>query len=531
MSASWRARALAAAVILVLGCFFGCGGGSGDVPASPGGGGGGDPGGGSPSAGPVGSSGDDAGTESGAADAAPTLPPLTLSVANDRGSNSPALARGSYDYAPSVMHDGVYKMWWCGGIAGDHVLYAEASSLDGPWHSHGSSAAGSYDDVFQPTGGATFDGAHTCDPSVVRMNGTYYLYYGGLALPNAPVLTTMIGVATSKDGMSWTRLNGGNPIIVPVRDYKSVKNDYGAGQPSAIALDGKIYLMFTDTTGLGGNQVNGAGQYVMRSADPTFQTGVEELGANGFHAYAAATHTAHSVIEAFSADWQYVDAIDSFLIASDNTPGETSLHLLDQSFKERAGSPQKITGVWAEGPGLASRPDKHAIPPSVTATSGSCGALPVDVMRAVVTVPNGDVNTWDLAHDGVDLVVNRTCDQIDLGRVYDGTKIIAPGLPLTAVIDGMRLQFAAAAPADRVARSSYDVTPAMFARVMAGASMHVADEVLGAPGRPAAFHLDDKRLWPVDCLEMITDNGSSITSTSVAAYDAIPKAPTLYCLR
>ncbi len=65
---------------------------------------------------------------------------------NPRGSNNAALVRASYDYAPSVMHDGAYRMWWCGGIAGDHILYAEASSLDGPWHAHGSTQPNGYDD-------------------------------------------------------------------------------------------------------------------------------------------------------------------------------------------------------------------------------------------------------------------------------------------------------------------------------------------------------------------------------------------------
>ena len=65
------------------------------------------------------------------------------------------------------MLDGKYRMWWCGGVAGDHILYSESQNFDGPWSLPKS--------VFQPTGnGKDFDGLHTCDPSVIRVRGIYY---------------------------------------------------------------------------------------------------------------------------------------------------------------------------------------------------------------------------------------------------------------------------------------------------------------------------------------------------------------------
>ncbi len=82
---------------------------------------------------------------------------------------------------------------------------------------------------------------HTCDPSIIRVDGSYYLYYGGncdsniypscpgffysyfvvicildhtFAIGN-PQYLTMIGVALgSDDGMTFSRLNNGNPIVV-----------------------------------------------------------------------------------------------------------------------------------------------------------------------------------------------------------------------------------------------------------------------------------------------------------------------------
>ena len=57
----------------------------------------------------------------------------TYVASGARGSDNPAYANGAtYDYSPSVMLDGVYRMWWCcgstsGGVAGDHICYAEAT--------------------------------------------------------------------------------------------------------------------------------------------------------------------------------------------------------------------------------------------------------------------------------------------------------------------------------------------------------------------------------------------------------------------
>lgn len=445
----------------------------------------------------------------------------SLSMGAARGSDAPVMTRTSYDYVPSVMHDGVYRMWWCGGVAGDHILYAEASSLDGPWHSHGSSTPGSWDDVFQPTGNAAdFDGTHTCDPSVIRVAGKYYMYYGGYP-STADGDTTRIGVASSDDGFSWTRLNGGKPIVVPATDYHAAVNKYGAGQPSVTFVDGKFVLVFTDTTGLDINPGNGAGIFVLRSQDPTFQSGVEELSAAGFQAYSNTTYTQHKLIESFSVDWQYIDTIDAYAVASHTSGGKTRIHLFDKTLTSSLGEVE-VAGSWTEGPGLVSRPDRHAMP------SAECGKVPIDIMRSVGP---GGPDTWDLAHDGADLLTGLGCECAPMARVLEGSLMESAGLPLTLVVGGTRLQFALAPPAGRLAKSHVAVSGEVFHLVPYGASMQAGAEVLGATGKPAAFHLDDGKLWPVSCAEVITDNGSSIKSVTPAEWDAIPVAHSLYCVR
>jgi hypothetical protein len=165
-------------------------------------------------------------------------------------------------------------------------------------------------------------------------------------------------------------------------------------------LDGLFYLIFTDTTGLASNPGNGAGQYVMRSPDPTFRTGVEELRADGFGPYDPALHTAHRLFESFSVDWQYLDALDAFAVASHTTGGVTRVHLFDRSLL-RDVDVLEIPGSWHEGPGVVSRPDKHAVP------APSCGPIPFDVMRALGP---DDVMSWDLGPTGADLLTGLGCE-------------------------------------------------------------------------------------------------------------------------
>ncbi len=443
-----------------------------------------------------------------------TYSKLTLKTVSTRGSDTAVLKRNAYDYTPSIMHDGRYRMYWCGGVAGDHILYSTAASLDGPWDTPKS--------VLTPTGvPGTFDRTHTCDPSVIRVDGTYYLYYGGLDEGEAKsTQTTRLGVATSKDGISWTRSNGGAPIVVPVRGISGLVNQYGAGQPSVTYVDGKFYLMFTDTTGLGGNQGNGAGQYVLRSSDPIFQKDVEELTKEGFTPYDAKTHTVRSLTEAFSADLQFVDSLDAFVVAV-NAGTELHLRFFDRKMNPIEGGTATIPGSNAEGPGIVGRPDRHAIP------STDPQKVVADLLHAI----GPSIATWDLAHHGGDVSTDRNPACVDFGKVFEGSLIVAPEKPLTLIRDGKRLQFASAAPAQVLARASYDVSAAFFESFPYGASMSTGANVLSAPDRPGGFLLDDGKLYPFDCLELVTANGSSLTTVTAAEWDSYPRGSTLHCAR
>ena len=451
--------------------------------------------------------------------------PPTVQAVGRRGGDAPSLLRTHYDYAPTIMHDGVYRMWWCAGVAGDHILYSEAEQLSGPWSTPTV--------VFAPAPQG-FDNKHVCDPSVVRVRGTYYMYYGGLEVSDggqAP-FGTAIGVATSPDGIHWTRVNGGQPIVWPYRwppqrlpDRADCgDNVYGAGQPSVLYLDGHFYMTYTDTSAQGGNRCNGAGQYVLRSPDPTFQEEVEELQQGGFRPYSTQAHTSFSLIEAFSVDWQFSDALDMFVLADvvgfGDQPG-VRLNFYDRKLRSLQGQ-VRIPAQWTEGPGIVSRPDKHAIP-------GSCNSVPVDIMRPVSPTP-ADIPSWDLSHVGTRIETNLPCDCVDQSAVYEGSFMMAPQLPLALVVGGKRLQFASFQPANLLARSGFEVTPETYHSVPFGGSLFTKAPVYGAQGRPAGF-LIDGTVWPVGCAEVITANESVISSVSAEEWDAYPKGPDLFCLK
>jgi hypothetical protein len=115
--------------------------------------------------------------------------------------------------------------------------------------------------------------------------------------------------------------------------------------------------------------------------------------------------------------------------------------------------------------------------------------------------------------------------------MLEGTLLAVPQTPLTLVRGGMRLQFALGPPATRLARTVVNPGSDVFGRIPYGASVYSGNMVLGAPGRPGAYLLDDGKLWPVSCIEEITDNGSAITSVDDATYDRYPGGPSLFCVQ
>ncbi|MEC3980987.1 beta-xylosidase [Amycolatopsis sp. H20-H5] len=446
----------------------------------------------------------------------PPKPPRPVDVALGSGSarqSGGVIAAGGqdavYNYGPSVMLDGGRtRMWWCSqyGVAqpaGDDILYAQSPSPDGPF-----SAAGA---VFSGAPG-NFDGMHTCDPSVLRVGSTYYLYYTGAAGDHA--LGNSVGLATSTDGEHWTRAGSGAPILNPSHDVHR-DNVYGAGQPSAVYLDGWFYLMFTDTTGKAAGW-NGAGQFVLRSRDPAFGSGVEAAGDHGFAAVAnTASPRTRSVVDAFSSDLMWVGALDAFVIAHE-VDGGTQLSFRTRDFTAQPYLPLLIPGVWKEGPGLVRRPDGHA----PLSPAEPCARVPFDVVRSTAIGSAGAPT--DLRRFGLDVQGLHACDSQDsLLSTLDGVAMPSPQRTMDLVTGGKLLRVDRRSVAASLAGELLGKRLPMIDRLPVAARLSAAARFVRADARGIGA-LIDGRLWPVPDASAAVRNDSTVDLISTQQWDAYP---------
>ncbi|GAA4413994.1 beta-xylosidase [Actinokineospora soli] len=445
--------------------------------------------------------------------------PSTLGVDSARGSGGVVAAGGRdapYNYAPTLLREGgTIRMWWCSQLgvaapAGDDILLGETADLRTPFR--GPDGTGGQA-VF--SGSRTgFDGMHTCDPSVVRVGDTYYLYYTGAAGDHAH--GNAIGLATSTDGKRWTRANGGAPIVGSARDELR-DNTYGAGQPAAAFLDGRFYLVFTDTTGAAAGW-NGAGQFVLRSPDPTFQTQVEVLGPDGFAPGVATSPRTRSVVDAFSVDVMWVAPLGAFAIAH-QTAGGTSLTFWDAEFRTQPHHSVLVPGPWAEGPGLVRDPLGHA----PRSDADPCGRVPVDLVRATRT----RAAPTDLVHFGLDLTGTAACE--DPARVLaalDGYGVPSPQRTIDVIRGGQVLRVERRSVAERVAARVLDHRAPALAHVPVTAVLPAgAGAVRNGPH--VGFVLDDGRLWALTDPAVAKVNGSTAEEIGPDGWDRYPRGPHL----
>jgi hypothetical protein len=448
--------------------------------------------------------------------AKPVDVPLTTDGA--RGGQAVVAAGGAdavYNYGPTVMQDGGRtRMWWCSqyGSApppGDDILYGEAPSADGPFTAPG---GGQPLAVLSGNPG-NFDGMHTCDPSVVRVGEIYYLYYTGAAGDHA--LGNSIGLATSTDGVNWVRANGGRPILDPSRDVHR-DNVYGAGQPSVVYLDGWFYLMFTDTTGRAAGW-NGAGQFLLRSRDPAFASGVEALGAHGFAAVpGTSAPRTRSLVDGFSVDLMWVDSLEAFAIAHE-TQGGTTITFWNRDFTASPYRPLLIAGPWQEGPGLVRLPDGHAPRSAVD----PCDQVPLDVVRATVIGSAGAPT--DLRHFGLDVQGAAACE--DPNRVLsalDGVAMPSPMRTMDLVTEGKVVRLDRRSVATDLADQVLNRRVPALDKFPVSARLPTAAKAVRAAGRGVGLVLDDGKLWPLSRPQAAALNDSPVVDISPQQWDAYP---------
>ena len=431
--------------------------------------------------------------------------PVALTTAHGRASQGIVAAGGGdshYNYAPAVLQDkGVVRLWWCSqlgsaGPPGDDILYATAKDVNGPFRSPHAVFTGSR---------RGFDAVHTCDPSVIRVKGTYYLYYTGSAGGHAH--GNAIGLATSTDGKHWKRR--ANPIVT-ASGLDPKANTYGIGQPSALALGGWFYLMYTDTTEPGAGP-NGAGQFVLRARDAAFTADVQTLTETGFQPRDAHP-VKRSIVDAFSADWMWVDALDAFAVAHETAKG-TTITFLGPELTGAPYEPLVIAGPWQEGPGLARGPDGHAVIPA----DDPCGRIPLDVLRATT---NAAAPT-NIVHFGLDVVGAAGCATPERAlATLHGYAFPSPQRTIDLVVGTGVVRIDRRAVAVRLASHMLDKPVPALAHVPVLAHLKPGMPARSAPGRGTGLLLDDGKLWTVSSKDVAALNSSPLLVVTPDRYDS-----------
>jgi predicted GH43/DUF377 family glycosyl hydrolase len=127
----------------------------------------------------------------------------------------------------TVLHEnGLFKLWYhaigdLDGVGNVDAIIAYATSPDGiHWTKHGPVLVGAPDSWDTGLWG----------PSVLKINGTYWMWYSA----GGPVYPISIGLATSTNGVEWTRV-GDYPVLTdPINNF---------GDPHVI-FDGGLFKMW-----------------------------------------------------------------------------------------------------------------------------------------------------------------------------------------------------------------------------------------------------------------------------------------------
>jgi len=140
--------------------------------------------------------------------------------------------QGSFDINgvnhPTVIFDKeTYKMWYRG--SGNHSSIGYAISDDGKdW-----TKVDSVNPVLDIGSSGNWDDLGISVPAVIKSDSTYYMWYAG-----RDASSTQIGLATSLDGIVWTK-DSINPVINSIESWEA-KGIY----PQSIIKDSTTFLMW-----------------------------------------------------------------------------------------------------------------------------------------------------------------------------------------------------------------------------------------------------------------------------------------------
>jgi hypothetical protein len=276
--------------------------------------------------------------------------------------------------------------------------------------------------------------------------------------------------------------------------------------------------MFTDTTGQDAGW-NGAGQFVLRSPDPTFATGVETLASAGYWAETDAGSRFHSVVDAFSADLMWVDALNAFAIAHETDEG-TTITFWDKDFGVTPYRPIVVAGPWREGPGLVRRSDGHAIVPP----DAACDTVPIDLVRGTRQGRDGPT---DLMHFGIDVVQAEGCHTTTRAlNALIGFAMPSPVRTIDLIVAGKLIRIDRRSVAEALGFRFLDRRLPVLDGAIPDAELTAGLPAVRAPGRGIGLVMAGK-LWLLPSPAVAERNSSPVKDISAAAWDLYQRGPDL----
>ena len=220
----------------------------------------------------------------------------------------------SYRYGPSMImyKDGSMDAWFATpGTHGewDWLTYRHIDPVTGQ----------TSDEVaaVQPTG-ESWDRLSCCDPGAIWFGGYYYLGYTSTVDIGGIRNNVFIARSVSPDGPyeKWNGSGwGGDPY--PVVYYDGKASEFGAGEPSMVVLNGKIYLYYTwKSAKSSGEQINQLRVAVGDASDENWPATLE---------YKGVCYDCTSLNEQDSADVKYIENFGKFLaVCTDKRFSDTS---------------------------------------------------------------------------------------------------------------------------------------------------------------------------------------------------------------
>jgi predicted GH43/DUF377 family glycosyl hydrolase len=138
----------------------------------------------------------------------------------------------------ALSRNGEFWYWYQAGAHGDVMRIGLARSTDGM---HFRKEPNPVLDVgpYQ-----SWDERAVADPYVIEIDGWLYMYYLG----QDRAARQRIGVARSRDGISWEKLRT-NPIVEIAAPGSGGMDENGAGEPAVFAWKGRYWMLITGRDG------------------------------------------------------------------------------------------------------------------------------------------------------------------------------------------------------------------------------------------------------------------------------------------